>query len=134
MQQDARRPYVRPMAGWWRRDPFFVRYMLREGTALIVAGYAFLLLEGLLCLTRGEAAYNTWLALLRHPLVIVLHLAALAVMIYHSWSWFAIMPKTMPPIYAGGKRLAGTTITTIGVVAALLATLAILFLAWSAQP
>ncbi len=33
----ARRPYVRPMTGWWRRDPFFVRYMIREATALMVA-------------------------------------------------------------------------------------------------
>jgi len=30
----ARRPYVRPMKGWWKRDPFFVRYMWREVTAL----------------------------------------------------------------------------------------------------
>jgi len=37
MQHDARRPYVRPMTGWWRRNPYFMRYMLREGTAVVVA-------------------------------------------------------------------------------------------------
>ena len=31
-----RRPYVRPMAGWWRRNPFFVEYMIHEGTAFFV--------------------------------------------------------------------------------------------------
>ena len=36
----ARRPYVRPMAGWWRRNPWFVEYMLHEATALAVAAYA----------------------------------------------------------------------------------------------
>ena len=30
----GRKPYVRPMAGWWKRDPFFVAYMIRETTAL----------------------------------------------------------------------------------------------------
>ena len=32
----ARRPYVRPMAGWWRRNPWFVEYMVHEATALAV--------------------------------------------------------------------------------------------------
>ena len=27
-----RKPYVRPMRGWWKRNPYFRRYMLREGT------------------------------------------------------------------------------------------------------
>jgi fumarate reductase subunit C len=31
-----RTAYLRPMRGWWRRDPFFVRYMVREATALAV--------------------------------------------------------------------------------------------------
>lgn len=134
MQGDGRRPYVRPMAGWWRKNPYFVRYMLREGTALVVAAYAMLLLAGLLSLAGGEAAYNCWLALLRHPLSIVLHLLALAAMVYHTWSWFDIMPKTMPPIYAGGKRVAGHIITATGVAAAAVVTLAILLLVWSLKP
>ena len=32
-----RRPYVRSMRGWWRRNPVFVRYMLREGTSVLLA-------------------------------------------------------------------------------------------------
>lgn len=130
-QRDARRPYVRPMAGWWRKNPYFVRYMLREGTALVVAAYAMLLLAGLLSLAGGEASFNSWLALLRHPLSIVLHSLALLGMAYHTWSWFDIMPKTMPPIYVGGKRVAGHVITATGIVAAVVVTLAIVLLAWS---
>ena len=53
---------MRSMEGWWRRDPFFVRYMMREATALIVALYALVLLAGALCLSQGEAAWNGWLA------------------------------------------------------------------------
>lgn len=133
LQKDARRPYVRPMGGWWRRNPYFVRYMLREGTALVVAAYAMLLLAGLLCLAVSEAAYNGWLALLRHPLSLVLHGLALASMVYHTWSWFDIMPKTMPPVLVGGKRVAAHVITAAGIVAAVFVTLAILLLAWSVK-
>ncbi|MGO9852667.1 MAG: fumarate reductase subunit C, partial [Steroidobacteraceae bacterium] len=42
----GRRPYVRSMRGWWRRDPFFARYMLREATAVGVLVYALILMVG----------------------------------------------------------------------------------------
>ncbi|HZW14572.1 MAG TPA: fumarate reductase subunit C [Noviherbaspirillum sp.] len=131
MQHDARRPYVRPMTGWWRKNPYFVCYMLREGTALVVAAYAMVLLTGLLCLATSEAAFNGWLAVLRHPFSIALHLLALAAMVYHTWSWFDIMPKTMPPVYAGGKRVPRHVITRAGIVTAIVVTLLILLLTWS---
>ena len=36
----VRRPLKRPMQGWWRRNPYFIRYMAREATAPFVAVYA----------------------------------------------------------------------------------------------
>jgi fumarate reductase subunit C len=134
MQNGARRPYMRPMAGWWRKNPFFLRYMLREGTALAVAAYAFVLLAGLVCLSRGEAAYNGWLQTLTNPLSILLHLLMLALMIYHSWSWFDIMPKTMPPLYVGGKRVAGKVITRTGIAAAVTCSIVLFLIVWSMKP
>ena len=53
---NKRRPYVRSMDGWWRKNPFFVEYMIHEGTALFVAAYAAILLTGLVRLAQGEAA------------------------------------------------------------------------------
>ncbi|MBP6693175.1 MAG: hypothetical protein KA162_12120, partial [Xanthomonadales bacterium] len=35
------------MAGWWRRNPWFVEYMVHEATALAVVAYALILLAGL---------------------------------------------------------------------------------------
>ena len=130
----ARRPYMRPMNGWWRRDPFFVRYMVREATALVVALYAVVLLAGTLCLARGETAWNAWLALLRTPASILLHLLMLVAMIYHAYSWFEIMPKTLPVLFIGGRRVTGTTITRVGLIAAALATLVTLAVAWTLRP
>jgi len=126
----ARRPYVRPMQGWWRRDPFFVRYMVREVTALAVLAYAVVLMVGIVRLAQGEAAWNGWLAALRSPASIAFHALLLFAFAVHAQSWFAIMPKTMPMIFVGGRRLAAATITRTGWAATVLASVVLFALAW----
>jgi fumarate reductase subunit C len=126
MKQAARHAYVRPMAGWWRRDPFFMRYMQREATAIAVAVYAIVLCVGVVRLSQGEAAWNGWLAALQSPWSLLLHAALLVAMLVHAKSWFEIMPKTMPMIVLGGRRLAASTITRAGWAAAIAAS-ALLF-------
>ncbi len=116
-----RRPYRRTMAGWWRKNPYFVEYMIHEGTALCVAAYALILLAGLLALARGEAAWDQWLTLLRSTPSLLLHGLLLLGFLYHSWTWFHIMPRTLPPIRLGGERLSAATISNAGLIAALLA-------------
>ncbi len=117
----ARRPYRRPMTGWWRKNPYFVEYMIHEGTALAVAAYALVLLAGLIALARGEAAWTAWLSLLQSAPMLILHGVLLLGFVYHTWTWFHIMPRTLPPILIGGSRVAGSTITRAGLAAALLA-------------
>jgi len=126
----ARRPYVRPMAGWWRRDPFFMRYMIREATALAVLAYAVVLTLGVVRLAQGEAAWNGWLDALRSPASLLLHAVLFVAMIIHAKSWFEIMPKTMPMLFVGGRRVAASTITRIGWAATVLASVVLLALAW----
>ena len=53
------RTYVRPMDGWWRRDPFFVRYMAREATAVFVVVYALILLAGVIRLSCRGVSMRT---------------------------------------------------------------------------
>lgn len=130
MNKSARGPYVRPMQGWWRRDPFFRRYMLRELTAVAVAAYAMVLMAGVVCLARGETEWNAWLDGLRSPWSLLLHVVLLAAMVVHAHSWFAIMPKTMPMIFIGGRRLSAATITRAGWVATVAASAALYALAW----
>ncbi|MCM2251757.1 MAG: fumarate reductase subunit C, partial [Ramlibacter sp.] len=98
----VRRPYVRPMQGWWRRDPFFMAYMLREATALGVLVYSIVLCVGVVRLSQGEAAWNGFLAALKSPGSILLHLVLLLCFAVHARSWFEIMPKTMPMMHLGG--------------------------------
>ena len=125
----ASSPYVRPMQGWWRRDPFFVRYMVREATALGVGAYAIVLTVGIVRLSQGETAWSGWLAMLRTPWAMLLHVVLLAAMIYHAYSWFDIMPKTMPMLFVGGRRVAPATITRIGWAATVFASIALFALA-----
>lgn len=129
-----RRPYVRSMDGWWKRDAYFKSYMAREATAVIVALYAVVLLAGIVRLNQGEAAFNGWLQYLKTPWMLVFHLIALATFVYHTWSWFNIMPKTMPIMFIGGKRVQPGTITGAGLAAAVIACLAVLFIVRGLHP
>jgi fumarate reductase subunit C len=106
------------MAGWWRRNPFFLRYMAREATALFVVIYAILVLFGVERLAQGRPAFTEWMHLMSSKPLVVLHAVLLAAFAYHTWTWFAIMPKTMPPVVVGGRRLTAGAITGAGLVAA----------------
>ena len=113
-----RRPYVRTMDGWWKRDAFFMRYMAREATAVFVVIYALVLLVGVVRLTQGEAAFAGWVAALQSEASVALHVILLAAFVYHTYTWFEIMPKTMPPIAIAGRKLGAGTITGLGLAAA----------------
>ncbi|MHB1123991.1 MAG: fumarate reductase subunit C [Ramlibacter sp.] len=128
-----RRGYVRPMQGWWRRDPFFVKYMIREVTAVAVLVYAIILMVGVVRLSQGEAAFNGWLAALQTPGSILLHLVLLVSMVVHAKSWFDIMPKTMPLLFMGGHRVEGSTITRTGYLVTIIATVLVLALVWGVR-
>ena len=127
---NKRRPYIRSMDGWWRKNPFFVEYMIHEGTALFVVAYAAILLTGLVRLAQGEAAWNHWLTALKNPWYIGFHVLALIAIGYHTYTWFKIMPRTMPPFVVGGKRLSAGAITGGGLAVAAAASLALLALVW----
>jgi fumarate reductase subunit C len=129
-----RQTFQRPMTGWWRRDPFFVRYMAREATAPFVAAYAIMLLVGIVSLARGEAAYTAWLEALRSPGWIAAHVLLVGIFAYHSYTWFRIMPKTMPPIRVAGRKLGPALITSAGIAVAALLSIAGWLIAAHALP
>ena len=119
----TRRTYVRPMDGWWKRDPFFVRYMAREVTSIFVVLYAGILLVTVLRLAEGEASYTAWLATLQSPGWLLVQALLVPIFLYHTLSWFQIMPKTMAPVIVGGKKVPGAAITAAGLAASLAASL-----------
>jgi fumarate reductase subunit C len=106
------------MQGWWRRDRYFMRYMARELTAPFVALYALELLAGLVCLALGPAAYEAWVAAMRTPPALAVNALVVGALLYHTVSWFEIMPRTMPPVMLGGRRVGAAWITRAGMAAA----------------
>ena len=111
------RTYVRPMQGWWRKNPYFVRYMIREGSSVFLAAYAVILLVGLYRLTQGEDAYEGWLAALMSPWSILFHWLALATVSYHAYTWWKVAPKTAPDLRIGGRPFPEILITAGGCAA-----------------
>jgi fumarate reductase subunit C len=109
--------YVRPMDGWWRRNPYFVRYMVREGSSVFLAAYAVILLIGLLRLSQGPAAWDAWRGVLGQPLSIVFHWLALLTVSYHAYTWWKVAPKTAPDLRVGGRPLPEIVVTAGGVLA-----------------
>ena len=101
----AANTYVRPMAGWWKRNPYFVLYMIREGSAIFLAAYALVLLAGLFCLSLGEGAYDAWRAALDTGPAIGFHILTLILVSYHSYTWFKVMPKTAPELPIDAKLM-----------------------------
>ena len=111
--------YKRPMPGWWRRNPFYLWYMLREASCVVITIYGFILLVGLARLAQGEARYAAWLETLAHPWAIAFHGVAFALVAYHSWTWFKIMPKTMPRLPIPDRAIVAGGVTAIFVCSAL---------------
>ena len=118
------------MDGWWKKNPYYVEYMIHEATALFVAAYAFVLLVGVVRLGQGEAAWNAWLEALKSTLSVIFHLVLLVGAVYHTYSWFKILPITMPPVIVGGKKMAPETLTNSALAVAVVAGLALLGLVW----
>lgn len=123
----ARRTYLRPMDGWWKRDPFFVRYMAREATAIFVVAYASILLVTVLRLSEGEASFGRWVDVLRSVPMVLLHVVLVIVFVYHTFSWFQIMPKTMAPVVVAGRKVPACAISAAGFAASIVAS-AVLFI------
>ena len=118
------------MNGWWKKNPWYVEYMIHEGTAPFVAAYAITLLVGLVRLGQGEAAWNGWLEAMKSPLSLVCHLVFLVAIAYHAYTWFKLFPLTMPPIVVNGKRVEPGVVVGSGWTAAVVAALALLGLVW----
>ena len=107
----SRRPYIRQQsrAGWWLRQPRYVRYMMREISALFIGTYALVLIVALFQLSQGEAAYETFLTVAEGRVGLIFAVITMIFAIYHTYTWFQVTPKAMPLMFAG-KRVAGPII------------------------
>ena len=89
---------------WWVSQLAYLRIMLRELSAFLIAAYLVIFLILLHKLGRGEAAYISFRAFLWSPGMIVFHFVALAFALIHTITWFNLTPKAMV-IWRGEERV-----------------------------
>lgn len=100
-----RKPYVRELPNdWWMKQLFYTKYMIREGTSVLITIYSLILAWGVLRLSQGEAAFNGYLDALHNPLAILLHIIMLVFALYHTITWFSLAPKAAD-LWIKGKKL-----------------------------
>ena len=95
--------------GWWLSHPGYLRYMLRELSCIPIGAFAALLVLALLRLGQGPEAWQAFRDALASPLAIVWQVIALGFAVYHSITWFALAPRTMP-LRIGVNEVPGTWI------------------------
>ncbi len=101
-----RKPYNPPVTRtWFLKNPFFTRYIIREGTCLTTLFLGLEILLGVflfaLCDLRAEtataesAAPYLWYvnSFLGNPLIIILNLVALAGTAYHTYTFIPMCTK-----------------------------------------
>lgn len=100
-----RKPYQREIKNdWWLKSAFYSKYMIREGSSVLITLYSLILAWGVFRLSQGEVAFNAWLSALQHPISIILHLFVLSIALYHTITWFSLAPKAVD-LYIKGKPI-----------------------------
>jgi fumarate reductase subunit C len=120
--------YIRPVSStWWIERDSWKRYMLRELTAVFVAGYAVFLLV-MVYRARDAQSFAAFFEGLRSPLSLVLHLLTLVMVLYHAVTWFNSTPQAMA-IWRGEERVSADLIRGSQYVTWILVTIAVAWLA-----
>ena len=103
-----RKPYNPPVKKltWWLENPFYIYYMVREGTAVLALFAVLEILFGIFMLAlceltpnqslTGVAPYVWYLQnFLGNPVIIALNVIILVSQLFHAVTWFALMPKAV---------------------------------------
>ncbi len=125
-----RRPYYPKMkATWWLQRRPYTLFMLRELSAVFVAGYALLLLVLGIKVYKGGDTLAAYLDFLDTPGMLALHAIIFIFAVLHTVTWFNSFAKAVP-IWRGEERLAPWKVTLPNYVALLVlsALVALLFL------
>ncbi len=91
-----RKPYLAKQSKYWyRENPYYVIYMIRELTSVPVALATLNLFWGLAALAASPQAWAYWTAVQRAPIMLLFNLIAIAAAVFNTLKWFAAMPKAI---------------------------------------
>jgi fumarate reductase subunit C len=87
--------------------------MMREFTCVFVAWSVVFLMMLVYAIGRGEASYRQFLDWASSPVVVVVNVVALAFLVLHTVTWFALTPQAMV-VRAGGRQVVRTRMVHVG--------------------
>ena len=95
---------------WWLTRWVYLKFILRESSAVFVAWTVVLTLLQIRALARGPADYAEFQNWLRSPLLLALNTVSLLFVVFHAVTWFNLAPKAMV-VRVRGKRLPNLAIS-----------------------
>jgi fumarate reductase subunit C len=111
--------YVRPIpSNWWLQRPGWTKFMIREATALFVAGYAVFLLV-LVHRAQNAESFSAFFQGLKSPVSLILHVITLAMVLYHAFTWFGSLPQAVA-VWRGEERVSASLLVSSQYVALLI--------------
>jgi fumarate reductase subunit C len=88
--------YRRPVSRlWWAKKPTYFLFLMREFSCVFVAWSAVFLMLLIYAIGRGESSYLRFLEWAASPVVVVVNIVALAFLLLHTVTWFALTPQAM---------------------------------------
>jgi fumarate reductase subunit C len=88
---------------WWLERWNYTWFILRELSSLFVAYWVIVTLMQIAAISRGPESYARFQACMANPGAIVMNLIAFIFILFHTLSWFRLVPQAMLP-RIGGKR------------------------------
>ena len=94
---------------WWVHKRSYFLFVMRELSSLFVAWFVIYLLMFIAAVGGGAEKYDAFLDRASSPLFLVVNAVALAFLVLHTITWFALTPQAMV-LHLGGRRVPGVLI------------------------
>jgi succinate dehydrogenase subunit C len=102
--------YHRKMpVNWWLGRWNYTWFILRELSSAFVAYWVIITLVQIAALTRGPQNYAAFEACMARPGMVILNLIAFIFILFHTLSWFRLVPQAMLPRIGGQRTSIVTT-------------------------
>jgi len=90
---------------WWLKKRTYFLFVMRELSSIFVAWFAVFLMIMVVAIGRGEASYQNFLSWAASPVVVVVNVVALAFLVLHTATWFALTPQAMVVRGPGARQV-----------------------------
>ncbi len=99
-----RKPYVRKFSqNCWQQIEFYRFYIIREATAIPQIWFSLLVLYGVCSLTEGGKSWSNYVGFLDNPIVLLINIFTLIAAVFHTKTWFELVPKAINIIIKNKK-------------------------------